>query len=138
MNPTEQVMEILQRTHYPKDARYMLAAIQDIHRELGFLPKECEATIAEWFGQALPETLSQMTSFRHSPKADHVVEQCIGAVCSLKKIAGLRSELPFEYTHCLGACDQAPCARVNGKIITLSQESLDQISKQTSFASPEV
>lgn len=131
-------MEILQRAHYPKDTRYILAAIQDIHRELGFLPEGCETAITEWFGQPLPEALSQMSSLRHSPKADHVIEQCIGAVCSLKKITGLRSELPFEYTHCLGACDQAPCARVNGKIITLSQESLDQINEQPSRASSEV
>lgn len=108
---------------YPKDARYMLAVLEDVQAHLGCLPEAMLPHIASHFAcplKALQQWREHSEAFRPHPVRRHRLRVCTGAVCLacgsdalLQALRACRREdVEIEASHCLGACYDPPAARL--------------------------
>ena len=128
MNQT--INEILER--YPAEERFSLAAMQDMQRQLGYVPREGLKALVGRLGRPL-SAFYAMASFYKAlslkPKGRYVIRVCDGTACHLKggpllldSLAGSLCLTPGETTAdglfsletvgCLGSCSIAPAMMI--------------------------
>jgi NADH-quinone oxidoreductase subunit E len=113
---------------YPKDRRYALAALQDMQRGCGYIPKEKLYELAEHMGCPVSNLYAMATFYKAlslKPKGRHVVKVCDGTACHIRGavnlVGGITRELgiasgettedgmfSLELVNCLGSCALAP------------------------------
>ncbi len=129
---------------YPKNRRYALAALQDMQRGYGYIPKEQLYALAEHMGCPVSHLYAMATFYKAlslKPKGRHVIKVCDGTACHIRGAINLVSgiertlgvapgettddgEFSLELVNCLGSCALAPVMVVDetyyGKV-TLEQ-----------------
>ena len=115
---------ILKLRNYPCKQPYFLAALEDLQAHFGFLPEAAVAIAATHFGQVPDFDCELSTLFHFRPDNPHAVRICTGPLCSSVGSSALITalevapDITIEASHCLGACDRAPAAVLNGEIIS--------------------
>lgn len=120
--------------NYPKNDRSNLIAIlQDIQTEYGYLPEEALQEVADFVAMPLSGVYGVATfynQFRLTPLGENVIRVCRGTACHVKNSANiliaLESELgvtaggttrdklfTLETVACIGACSIAPVININ-------------------------
>ena len=124
------IKEILES--YPAEQRFSLAAMHDMQRQLGYVPREGLKALAKRLGCPL-SALYAMASFYKAlslkPKGKFVIRVCDGTACHLKGgpllldvLAETLDILPgqttmdglfsLETVGCLGSCSIAPAIMI--------------------------
>ncbi|MCF7822121.1 MAG: NAD(P)H-dependent oxidoreductase subunit E, partial [Mariprofundaceae bacterium] len=134
---------ILKLRNYPRKQPYLLAALEDLQAHFGFLPDAAVAIAATRFGRVPDFDCELSTLFHFRPDNPHAARICTGPLCSKAGSSTLITALEatpdvaIEASHCLGICNQAPAAVLNGEVIPrasvekiLSQLNADNGSKR--------
>lgn len=120
---------------YGRDSGFLIPMLQDVQRELGYVPREAMDALAEVLEIPVSQCYSVATfysSLTLTPRGKHLITLCLGTVCYLKggkDIARwIERELgvsPGETTedglftyqpvNCLGACALAPVLVIDEK-----------------------
>lgn len=123
--------EILDR--YPSDQRHLIALLQDVQAEYGYISPEAMQLVCDHVGATLTQAYAVSTfykSFSLEPRGEHEIKICLGTACHLKggqRLAeGLERDLDIpigktaedlsytlETVNCLGACALAPVVMVD-------------------------
>jgi NADH-quinone oxidoreductase subunit E len=152
------MMETVSRTaladifsRHKNDSGELIAILQDVQKEFGYLPKESMREIARHL--KLPESnvfgvATFYAQFKLSPAARRVVKVCSGTACHVKGngdiLAAIQHELgikpgettkDFKYSlqliACFGACALAPVMVVDKTVYgRVTPEKISQILKQ--------
>lgn len=119
---------------YSGSPGFLIPILQDIQKELGYLPPEALKEVSHELGTPLSRVYNVATfytSFSLNPRGRHIISVCTGTVCHLKgagKLAeaisnqlqiaagGTTDDLRFtlETVNCLGACALAPVVVIDG------------------------
>jgi NADH-quinone oxidoreductase subunit E len=139
-----------QLTRYPKRRTALLPALKIAQDEVGYLPAEVVAEVAELVGvshAAAQELTTFYSMLRTEPAGKWRVEVCVQLPCAvaggerlLKQLASSLGVRPGETTaegrvslirtaECLGGCHRAPMCRVNQKYVEnlRSQELVERL-----------
>ncbi|QSZ67547.1 NADH-quinone oxidoreductase subunit NuoE [Methanofollis aquaemaris] len=131
---------------YPKEPRYLLAALQDIQENHTYLSVESMKMVAEYLGVPESRVFSVATFYKALslvPQGKKVIKVCNGTACHLrgapKLVEALEKELgikngettddglfTIQTVNCVGACAMAPVVMVNDRVygkVTISQVS---------------
>jgi NADH-quinone oxidoreductase subunit E len=146
--------EILDR--YGRQKGMLIPMMQDIQKELGYLPREKLIDLARRLNVPLSQVYHVATfyaSFSMAPRGRHNITLCVGTVCYLKG-AGLIADairkefevepggtspdrmFTFSPVNCVGACALAPVMVVDekyygGLTVETAIEKLREIAKET-------
>jgi NADH-quinone oxidoreductase subunit E len=127
-------VEALVRKHHGERGSLM-ALLDEIQADFGYLPEEALRTVAELNGQALVDIYGVATfyhGFNLEPRGKHLVSVCLGTAChvrgapeivgELRKHIGVGPgettddrEFSFQTVNCLGACALGPVVVADGK-----------------------
>ncbi len=127
---------------YPERRSALIPSLHLAQSEVGYLPKEVQAEVAELFGLDLNEVNAVVTfydMFYEAPVGRHIIHVCKNVSCMLNGGDELLSSLcqrlqvkpggttvDHEFTvipcECLAACDRAPMMLVDDKIVGPVQE----------------
>ena len=115
----------------------LIAIIQDISSEEGYLPPELLLYVADKIGVSEAKAFSVATfyeNFSFEPKGKYVIKSCDGTACHIRKSAAIMQRMrddlglkdgqnttddmkfTLETVACLGACGLAPVVTVNGEV----------------------
>ena len=117
----------------PKDRSNLIAILQDIQSELGYLPESALKEISEHVAIPLSSVYGVATfynQFRLNPIGKNVIRVCRGTACHVKNSANIlvaiETELgvkagqttrdknfTLETVACIGACSIAPVININ-------------------------
>lgn len=129
-----QIQKIIDRN--PKEPGSLIAVLQDLQRELRYLPCEALEATAATLGVPLSKVFSVSTfynAFSLTPKGEKVVRICQGTACHIRgadlvqeqiesglglKPGETSGDLKFtlEVVNCVGVCAMAPVVVINEKI----------------------
>jgi NADH-quinone oxidoreductase subunit E len=136
---------------YDKKEAGLIAMLQDIQKERGYLPEEDLARVASQVKVPLSRLFSLATfykAFSLVPRGRHCVNVCLGTACHVRGGAKLLDKLErdlkvkpgettedkqftLEAVRCVGCCGLAPVVVIDenfhGK---LNQKSLDKVLQQ--------
>ena len=124
---------------YPEKRSALIPALHLAQAEKGYLPREIQNEVAELFGVDPNEVNGIVTfydMFFEAPAGKHVLHVCKNISCMLNGADGLLARLcqklqvapggttqDGEFTliasECLAACDRAPMALVDDKVVCL-------------------
>jgi len=128
----ERIAELVER--FPNGRTPLLPALKLAQAEVGYLPPEVAAEVAELVGvpaSAAAELVSFYTMLREHPAGDYLVTVCVQLPCALRGAHKLVRDLSAAFgieagettadgavtlestPECFGACHRAPMARVN-------------------------
>lgn len=113
---------------YGRSPDFLIPMLQDLQRDLGYLPLEAMKAVAEILQVPLSQCYAVATfykSFSLTPRGAHQITLCTGTVCYLKGAreisahiqdllgvppGGTTEDLVFTFqpVNCLGACALAP------------------------------
>ena len=113
---------------YPGEERFALAAMQDMQREFGYVPREGLLALASYIGKKEAALFKLATFYKAlsiEPKGRHVIKLCDGTACHIRgsnplisaigRLLNIRpgettKDLLFslELVNCLGSCALAP------------------------------
>lgn len=133
---TKKAIQELQKL-YPVQRSALIPALHLAQSEVGYLPKETQAEVAELFNIDLNEVNAVVTfydMFYEKPVGKHVIHVCKNVSCMLRGADGLLTKVcqklkiePGETTadgqftviasECLAACDLAPVMIVDDKVV---------------------
>lgn len=119
-----------------KDKGNLVAILQGVQDEKGYLPEDTLRSVAASTGRSLSEVYGVATfykSFSLTPRGVHAICVCMGTACHVRgagKVAGaLEKELgikagettadgqfSLETVNCLGACALGPIVTVDGEV----------------------
>lgn len=122
---------------YPEPRSALIPALHIAQAELNYLPREAQEEIAELFNLAVNEVNAVITfydMFHEKPVGKHVIHVCKNVSCMLRGCDELLTSLCHklqcsvgemtadgEFTviasECLGACDRAPMALVDDRVV---------------------
>ena len=131
---TERINSIVNK--YPGQSRYSLTVLQDLQRNLGYIPRESLVIAAEYLGCSVAALYSMATFYKAlslEPKGLYVIRLCDGTACHIRgsvtlidgvcRILGISpgectndGVFSLEMVNCLGACAMAPIMMVNDDI----------------------
>lgn len=143
----EKVLEVLQK--YPeKKPEYLIAILQDIQEEEGYLSREAMEAVASHASLTPAKVFGVATfynQFRFKPLGKYHIQVCRGTACHvlgsatvlehLEKILGIKSGdttrdglFSLEVVACLGACGLAPVVTVNNVFYAkVDQQKIEEI-----------
>jgi len=118
---------------YPAEKRFALAIMQDIQRELNYIPREAMPLIKEHVGTSEGDLFALATFYKAlslKPKGKHIIKLCDGTACHMRGStnlvggiqrhlgigAGERTEdgqFSLELVNCVGSCALAPVVIVD-------------------------
>jgi len=118
---------------YPHERRFALAAMQDMQRNLSYIPREGLELLAEHIGCKVVELYSMATFYKAlslKPRGKHIIKLCNGTACHIRGSISLRDAVckelginpgdttedglfTLEMVNCLGACASAPVLMVD-------------------------
>jgi len=113
----------------------LIAVLEAIQAEFGYLPERALRTVAEQMGRSLVDIYGVATfyrSFSLQPRGKHVITACLGTACHVRgapmiveefeRQLGIRAgetttdrEFTLETVNCLGACALGPIVVVDGR-----------------------
>ena len=149
MNVIETTQKILDAHRGQKDA--IMAILQDIQDELGYVPRESVTYISEACGinqSRLFGILTFYSQFSLQPRGKNILKVCCGTACHVKgadrNLAKLTRVLSIKegettadgmYTlekiACMGACGLAPVITVNQDVYGhVTSDKIDKIFKK--------
>lgn len=122
---------------YPKARSAILPALHVVQEQLGWVPEEAQAEVAEMFGMAPAEVRSLVTfyyMYHRKPVGKYVLKVCRSISCWLRNSDGVEHALcehlgvetgemtddgMFTVVHgeCLAACVAAPVIQVNDRFV---------------------
>ena len=147
----EKLTEILGR--YEADQSTIIAVLQDIQEEFGYLPKEAIQTVSKEMNTPLSRVISLATffnAFSLEPKGKHPINVCTGTAChvrgstlileklerELKIKTGATTEdgnFSLDAVRCVGCCGLAPVIMVGDEFHgKLSQTKVPGVLKKYS------
>jgi NADH-quinone oxidoreductase subunit E len=114
--------------NYAADRRYALALMQDIQKQIGYIPREGLEIAADHLGCHVAELYGMATFYKAlslKPKGKHIIKLCDGTAChirgssvlidAVKRTLGIEpgdvtedGEYSLELVNCLGSCAIAP------------------------------
>ena len=115
----------------------LIAIMQDIQAEFGYLSEASLTLIAEMLGVSTAKVYSVATfyeNFSLEPKGKHIIKVCAGTACHVRKsgpiydaiydylgLAGKKKTsadgmFTLETVACLGACGLAPVMTIDGEV----------------------
>jgi len=107
----------------------LMYILQDIQGEIGYLPVEALRAVSNDCDINISTIYNIVTfykSFMLNPPGRHHVKLCRGTACHLKDKSGVSgkieekvlssSDTTLEKTLCLGCCDCAPVAEIDGRL----------------------
>jgi len=126
LHTKEEIQAVIDR--YPCMQQYALAAMQDMQRQFGYLPREGLEALSKHLSCPFSQLYSMATfykAFSLKPKGKHIIKLCDGTACHIRGgsvlLEGVERELgirPGETTadglfslllvNCLGSCAIAP------------------------------
>ncbi len=132
-NCLKKVDEILKK--HPADKTSLIMVMQDINKELRYLPEEALKRVSDRLKVPLSKVYSVATFYKVfslEPKGKKLVKVCMGTACHIKgapvllekienelKIKSGQTTKDLEFTvetvNCVGACALAPLVAVNEK-----------------------
>jgi len=132
---SQQLAPILER--YRGKEGGLVPLLQDVQRELGWLPEEALALVADTLGLTLAQVVgvaSFYAQFYFEPRGRHVVRVCTGTACHIrgapKILERLEEELgieagetaedlsfTLETVNCVGCCALAPVVVVDERVL---------------------
>jgi len=121
---------------YPREARYLLAALQDIQAHERYLSVESMKAVAEHLGVPESRVFSVATFYKALslvPQGKKVIKVCTGTACHLRGAPGVVKAVEgalgirncetttdglfsIQTVNCVGACAMAPVVMVNEKV----------------------
>jgi NADH-quinone oxidoreductase subunit E len=127
----EQADEIVDRNHREPSA--LIAILQDVQREFGYLPLPILVHVADRLGAPLSRVYAVATfykAFKLKPAGKHIIKVCLGTACHIKGgpelMRALQAELgvppeevtedgkfSYEPVRCVGCCGLAPVIMVD-------------------------
>lgn len=127
---TEHILEL---RNYPRKPAYLAAALEDVFVHFGHIPEIAKPLLSSYFNITVwPDFLSD--NLLHAKAGNvKIIKVCEGPCCrktgSDQLAEALQAELhvSVERHHCMGNCHEAPCATVNGEVV--SRASLTKIKK---------
>ena len=119
-----------------RDEAMLIQILEQVQHELGYLPEEVQAYIAESLGIPLSQVYGVVTFyslFTTEPVGKYIINICLGTACYVKGaeriLSKVKTELgidlgettadgkfSIEPTRCLGACGLAPVFTINGEV----------------------
>lgn len=147
----EKLTEILGK--YQADQSALIAVLQDIQEEFGYLPKEALHAVSKEMNTPLSRVLSVTTffnAFSLEPKGKHPINVCMGTACHVRGstliLEKLERELEIksgattedgnfslESVRCVGCCGLAPVIMVGDEFHgKLSQTKVPGVLKKYS------
>lgn len=126
MHTKEEIQAVIDR--YPCSQQYALAAMQDMQRQFGFLPREGLEALSRHLNCPFSQLYSMATfykAFSLKPKGKHVIKLCDGTACHIRggsilldgveRALGIRPGettadglFSLQLVNCLGSCAIAP------------------------------
>lgn len=144
---TEKAILKLQQ-QYPKKRSALIPALHLAQNEVGYLPQEIQEQVAALFDIAANEVNAVVTfyeMFFEKPIGKHVIHVCKNISCMLRGsddiVRSFCQKLNTEpgkvtsdgdfivlQTECLAACDRAPMALIDEKVVgPIKEEDIDRI-----------
>lgn len=122
---------------YPKPRSAILPALHVVQEQLGWVPEEAQAEVAEMFGMPAAEVRSLVTfyyMYHRKPVGKYVLKVCRSISCWLRRSEDVEHNLchhlgvkPGEMTEdgmftvvhgeCMAACVAAPVIQVNDRFV---------------------
>ena len=133
---------------YPKGPESLISVLQDIQKELNYLPQEALRFVAKRINVSLPRVYGIATfykAFSLLPRGRHMIHVCLGTAChvrgganllySFERELGIRAgettyddRFSLESVRCVGCCGLAPVFIIDGKFYgKMTQEKIPQI-----------
>lgn len=149
MNFIDRTKEILKKYTNEKDA--IMAILQDVQEEFGYVPKEAVEYIAEKCRvnqSQLYGILTFYSQFYLYPRGKNIVKVCCGTACHVKGAGRNMAKLEellhikegqttsdnaytLEKIACMGACGLAPVITVNSDVHGhVTSDKIDKILKE--------
>lgn len=120
---------------YDNNISHALAALQDMQKEFGYVPKEGLEALADYFGCHVAQLYSIATFYKAlslKPKGKHIIKVCDGTAChirgstvlidAIKRVLDIGpgdvtedGEYSLELVNCLGSCAIAPVMVIDEK-----------------------
>jgi NADH-quinone oxidoreductase subunit E len=137
---------ILSKHHFSQSM--LIAYLQDIQRELNYLPQEALRFVARRVNVSLPRVYGLATfykAFSLLPRGRHMIQVCLGTAChvrgganlleSFERELGIRAgettyddKFSLESVRCVGCCGLAPVFIIDGRFYgKLTQEKIPQV-----------
>ena len=121
---------------FPREPQQLIAMLQYVQGQSGYISREAVLQIAEYLGVAeahIYGVASFYTQFRFEKPGDHQVRVCMGTAChvqggrilsdEIRDIIGIQPgeisadrQYEFHEVACLGCCAQAPVVEIDGRI----------------------
>lgn len=130
-------IEAIRKTseEHSKDRGGLIATLEAIQSEYGYLPEEALRTVAATNGNSLVDVYGVATFYRAfslQPRGEHLISVCVGTACHVRgapmvveefeRELAIRAgettsdgEFSLETVNCLGACALGPIIVVDGK-----------------------
>jgi NADH-quinone oxidoreductase subunit E len=119
-----------------RDESMLIQILEQVQHELGYLPENVQAYLAESLNIPLSNVYGVVTFyslFTTEPVGRYIINICLGTACYVKGAGGLLSEFEklldikvgettedgrftLRGCRCVGACGLAPTLNVNGKV----------------------
>jgi len=129
---SKDILKILERHKENRGA--LIAILEEVQAEYGYLPQEALRTVAETTGLSLVDVYGVATfyrSFSLQPRGKHLISVCLGTAChvrggpiiaeELKRQLGIEAgettpdeEFTLDTVNCLGACALGPIVVIDG------------------------
>ena len=113
---------------YGSDKRFLVPVLQDVQKELNYLPEEALQEVARQLDVPVSRVFEVATfykAFSLTPRGKHLLSLCLGTACHVRgaplvaghieRTRGIKAgettadlEFTFETVNCLGACALGP------------------------------
>ncbi|MFR0823696.1 MAG: NADH-quinone oxidoreductase subunit NuoE [Clostridia bacterium] len=130
----EETKKILQ--NYPTQKDRLIAVLNDIQEKYGYIPKQAQIEISEYFNIPMAEIYGVITfysRFTLQPKGKYNLSICLGTACFVKGSQSLLDrakerlgigagevtpdgKFSIDEVRCVGACGLAPVFMVNEEV----------------------
>jgi NADH-quinone oxidoreductase subunit E len=135
--PVEDRVEAIVRKHQGERGS-LIALLDEIQADFGYLPEEALRTVARLNGQSLVDVYGVARfydAFSLEPRGKHLVSVCLGTACHVRGAPAIVGEFrkhlgvgpggttpdrefSFQTVNCLGACALGPVAVVDGHYVS--------------------
>jgi NADH-quinone oxidoreductase subunit E len=129
----QQIRQIISR--YGSDKSFLVPVLQDVQRELNYLPEEALQEVARQLDVPVSRVFEVATfykAFSLTPRGKHLLSLCLGTACHVRgaplvsghieRVLGIKPgettadlQFTFETVNCLGACALGPIIVADGE-----------------------
>ena len=138
---SKDILRVLEK--HNEDRGRLIAILEEIQAEYGYLPKESLRIVSNEIGRPLVDVYSVATfyrSFSLQPRGKHLICACLGTACHVRgaprvveefeRRLGIKAgqttedrEFTLETVNCLGACALGPVVVIDGRYFSKVRKS---------------